>query len=84
MFDSGKLVAVHAGLKEKYHGRGSAKVRDFCLYGDTAGEIDEYGLPVRLPWANEYRGRAMVVYGHTPTPDIEAINGTFCIIANPI
>src|SRR5688572_31309164 len=22
--------------------------------------------PVRYPWANEYRGKATVVYGHTP------------------
>ncbi|MCL1918475.1 MAG: polynucleotide kinase-phosphatase [Peptococcaceae bacterium] len=79
VFDSGKLVVAHAGLKEKYQGRGSGRVRSFCLYGDTTGETDEYGLPVRLPWANEYRGKAMVVYGHTPTPDVEAINNTFCI-----
>ena len=79
VFDGGKLVVAHAGIKEKYHGRGSAKIRDFCLYGDTTGETDEYGLPVRLPWANEYRGRATVVYGHTPTPEVEIVNGTFCI-----
>ena len=79
VFDNGKLVVAHAGLKEKYQGRGSGRVRDFCLYGDTTGETDEYGLPVRLPWANEYRGKATVVYGHTPTPDVETINNTFCI-----
>jgi protein phosphatase len=79
VFDNGKLVAAHAGLKEKYQGRGSGRVRDFCLYGDTTGETDEYGLPVRLPWATEYRGKAAVVYGHTPTPEVEAINNTFCI-----
>ena len=79
VFDNGKLVVAHAGLKEKYQGRGSGRVRDFCLYGDTTGETDEYGLPVRLPWANEYRGKVMVVYGHTPTPEVEAINNTFCI-----
>jgi len=79
VFDGGKLVVAHAGLKERYQGRGSGRVRDFCLYGDTTGETDEYGLPVRLPWANEYRGKAMVVYGHTPMPNVEAINNTFCI-----
>ncbi|MDR2615397.1 MAG: polynucleotide kinase-phosphatase [Oscillospiraceae bacterium] len=79
VFDGGKLVVAHAGLKEKYQGRGSGRVRDFCLYGDTTGETDEYGLPVRLPWANEYRGRALVVYGHTPVPDVEIVNNTFCI-----
>ena len=79
VFDDGKLVVAHAGIKEKFQGRGSGRVRDFCLYGDTTGETDEYGLPVRLPWANEYRGRALVVYGHTPTPEVEAVNNTFCI-----
>ena len=79
VFDDGKLVVAHAGLKEKYHGRGSGRVREFCLYGDTTGETDEYGLPVRLPWANEYRGKATVVYGHVPTPEVEVINNTFCI-----
>jgi len=79
VFDGGKLVTAHAGLKEKYHGRASGRVREFCLYGDTTGESDEYGMPVRLPWANEYRGKAAVVYGHTPVPDVEAVNNTFCI-----
>jgi protein phosphatase len=79
VFDGGRLVVAHAGLKEKYQGRASARVREFCLYGDTAGEIDEYGLPVRLPWASEYRGKAAVVYGHTPVPDVEAANNTYCI-----
>jgi len=79
VFDNGKLVVAHAGLKEKYQGRGSGRVREFCLYGDTTGEIDEYGLPVRLPWANEYRGRALVVYGHIPTPEVQLLNNTACI-----
>ncbi|MGH3746321.1 MAG: AAA family ATPase, partial [Micromonosporaceae bacterium] len=66
--DGGRLVVAHAGLKEAYHGRASGRVRSFCLYGETTGETDEYGLPVRYPWADDYRGAAMVVYGHTPTP----------------
>ncbi|MCL2784664.1 MAG: AAA family ATPase, partial [Propionibacteriaceae bacterium] len=69
IFDQGKLVVAHAGLIEKYQGRTSGRVRAFCLYGDTTGERDDYGLPIRLPWANEYRGKALVVYGHTPTPE---------------
>jgi protein phosphatase len=79
VFDDRKLVVAHAGLKEKYQGRGSGRVRDFCLYGDTTGEIDEYGLPVRLPWANEYHGKALVVYGHIPTPEVQILNNTACI-----
>jgi protein phosphatase len=77
--DDGKLVAAHAGLKEDMHGRGSGAVRSFALYGETTGETDEFGLPVRFNWAAEYRGKAMVVYGHVPTPTAEWVNRTICI-----
>ncbi|WP_182874290.1 polynucleotide kinase-phosphatase [Microbispora sp. H10670] len=77
--DGGRLLVAHAGLKEAYHGRASARVRSFALYGDTTGETDEYGLPVRYPWADDYRGRAMVVYGHTPVPEPEWVNNTICL-----
>ena len=79
VFDGGKLVVAHAGLPESYHGRASGAVRGFALYGDTTGETDEFGLPVRYPWANDYRGRAMVLYGHTPTVDAEWVNNTMCL-----
>jgi protein phosphatase len=79
VFDDGKLVVSHAGLVERYHGRASGRVREFCLYGQTTGETDEYGLPVRYPWAGEYRGRAMVLYGHTPVPEPEWVNNTMCL-----
>lgn len=76
VFDDGKLVVAHAGMKESMQGRGSGKVRDFALYGETTGETDEFGLPVRHDWAREYRGPAMVVYGHTPVPEPEWLNRT--------
>lgn len=76
MLDDGKLVVAHAGMKEEMQGRGSGKVRDFALYGETTGETDEFGLPVRYNWAAEYRGSAMVVYGHTPIPEPEWLNRT--------
>jgi protein phosphatase len=79
VFDDGKLVVAHAGLKEEMQGRGSGKVREFCLFGETTGETDEFGLPVRYNWAAEYRGHAMVVYGHTPVPEADLLNGTMCI-----
>jgi protein phosphatase len=79
VLDDGRLVVAHAGLKETYHGRASARVRSFALYGDTTGETDEYGPPVRLPWAEDYRGRAMVLYGHTPTPVPTWVNNTMCL-----
>lgn len=79
VLDDGKLVVAHAGMKEEMQGRGSAKVRDFALYGETTGETDEYGLPVRYNWAAEYRGKAMVVYGHTPVAEPEWLNRTINI-----
>ena len=79
VFDDGKLVVAHAGLKEELQGRGSGTVRDFALYGETTGETDEFGLPVRYNWAAEYRGKAAVVYGHTPVPEPEWVNGTINI-----
>jgi protein phosphatase len=79
VLDGGRLVVAHAGLIERYHGRASGRVREFCLYGQTTGETDDYGLPVRYPWAQEYRGRAMVLYGHTPVPEPEWLNNTMCL-----
>ncbi|MFD7326219.1 polynucleotide kinase-phosphatase [Streptomyces sp. NPDC059875] len=79
VLDEGKLVVCHAGLPEKYHGRTSGRVRSHALYGDTTGETDEFGLPVRYPWAEEYRGRATVVYGHTPVPNTSWVNNTICL-----
>lgn len=79
VLDDGRLVVAHAGLPEAMHGRASAAVRAFALYGDTTGETDDFGLPVRYPWAQDYRGRAMVVYGHTPVPEPEWVNGTICL-----
>ena len=79
VLDDGKLVACHAGLPAEMHGRASNAVRDFALYGETTGETDEYGLPVRYNWAREYRGAATVVYGHTPVPEAEWENNTICL-----
>ncbi len=76
VFDDGKLVVAHAGLKESMQGRGSRAVREFTLYGETTGETDDFGLPVRYNWAAEYHGAAVVVYGHTPVPRPEWLNNT--------
>jgi protein phosphatase len=77
--DSAKLAVAHAGLKEEMIGRGSPAVRAFAQYGETNGEIDEYGLPVRMDWAAQYRGPTTVVYGHTPVVEAEWVNNTICI-----
>lgn len=79
VLDGGRLVVAHAGLTAEMHGRVSGKVRAFAIYGDTTGESDEFGLPVRLNWAANYRARANVVYGHTPTLTPEWVNRCICI-----
>jgi protein phosphatase len=79
VLDGGRLVVVHAGMKEEMQGRGSGAVREFALYGEATGETDEYGLLVRYPWAEDYRGQAIVVYGHTPVLAAEWLNNTICV-----
>jgi protein phosphatase len=79
VLDDGNLVVAHAGMKEEMQGRGSGKVREFALFGETTGETDDFGLPVRYNWAADYRGRAMVVYGHTPVAEPEWLNRTINI-----
>ncbi|HLY26246.1 MAG TPA: polynucleotide kinase-phosphatase [Aggregatilineales bacterium] len=79
VLDDGKLVVAHAGMLEAMQGRGSGKVREFALYGETTGETDEFGLPVRYNWAAQYRGQALVVYGHTPVPEPDWLNNTINI-----
>jgi protein phosphatase len=74
LLDEGRLVVAHAGMREAWQGRDSPRVRDFALYGDTTGESDEFGLPVRLDWAAEYQGEALVVYGHTPVAEPRWMN----------
>jgi protein phosphatase len=79
LFDDGKLVIAHAGLKEHMHGRLSERIRSFALYGETSGEVDGFGLPIRYNWAAKYHGKSLVVYGHVPVPEAEWINNTVCI-----
>jgi protein phosphatase len=77
--DGGKLCVAHAGLKEEFIGRGSGAVRSFALYGETTGETDEFGYPVRMNWAEDYRGQAAVVYGHVAQPEALWVNNTICL-----
>ena len=79
LLDGGKLVVAHAGLPESMHGKQSRSARSFALYGKTTGGVDEFGLPVRENWAEDYRGLAMVVYGHTPVSEPKWLNKTICL-----
>jgi protein phosphatase len=79
VLDRGKLVVAHAGLRQDLQGRTSSRVRSFALFGDTTGERDGYGLPVRRDWAAEYHGHAAVVYGHTPVAEAVWVRRTINI-----
>ena len=76
VLDEGRLVIAHAGLKEALQGRSSAAARAFALHGDLTGEKDAAGLPVRRIWAAAYRGKALVVHGHTPVSAPMWLNNT--------
>lgn len=79
VLDDGRLVVAHAGMKAELQGRASGRVREFALYGETTGETDDFGLPIRINWADEYRGEATVVYGHTPVAEPQWVNRTINI-----
>ncbi|TXH69600.1 MAG: polynucleotide kinase-phosphatase [Thiothrix sp.] len=79
VLDGGRLAVAHAGVKESMQARAAGAIKQFCMYGETTGETDEFGLPVRYPWAMDYRGSAKVVYGHTPMPQAEWLNNTICL-----
>jgi polynucleotide kinase-phosphatase len=79
VLDGGRLVVAHAGMKESMQNRASGAIRAFALFGETSGESDEFGLPVRRDWARDYRGAASVVYGHTPVTEARWVNRTICI-----
>jgi protein phosphatase len=68
ILDQSRLVIAHAGIKEELHGTATERTRSFALYGETTGQKDEYGLPVRGNWP--------VVYGHTPVPEPAWQNNT--------
>jgi protein phosphatase len=76
ILDNGKLVIAHAGLPEHMHGSDSPRSCMFAMCGETTGETDEFGLAVRCNWAVDYRGKALVVFGHTPVTEPLWLNNT--------
>jgi protein phosphatase len=73
ILDEGRLVIAHAGLKEEMIGSDSDEARAFALTGEVA---DKRGVAVRVDWAAEYRGQALVVFGHTPVTEPLWVNQT--------
>lgn len=79
IFDTAKLIVSHAGLSADLIGKNSKQAEAFCLYGQTTNLYDEYGLPIRYDWAKDYKGSALIVYGHTPVSEAKIINNTINI-----
>lgn len=79
ILDNKKLVIAHAGIREKDIGKMTEAVKTFVLYGDITGEKHPDGSPVRLDWAKQYHGDALIVYGHTPVREVRIINHTYNI-----
>ncbi|MDQ0153918.1 bis(5'-nucleosyl)-tetraphosphatase PrpE [Robertmurraya andreesenii] len=79
ILDQGRLVIAHAGIREDYIGKNHSKVKTFVLYGDITGQKHPDGSPVRRDWAKDYRGKATIVYGHTPVAEPRIVRNTYNI-----
>lgn len=79
MLDGGELCVSHAGLPARLQGRASRRVRSHCLYGETTGETDDRGYPIRVDWAAAETSGAFVVYGHTPVDVPKPAPRALCI-----
>lgn len=75
----GKLVVAHAGLPERYHGIENRTSRALAMYGETTGQTDDLGFPVRLDWARNYRGAATVVHGHVADKKVRTSNNVWSV-----
>ena len=60
----GRLIVAHAGLRESLHDDFSPGSRRVSVFGEHRG-VGLNGKLIRHDWAAEYRGRALVVHGHT-------------------
>jgi polynucleotide kinase-phosphatase len=72
------VVAVHAGIKDHYIGKQSARISDFCRYGDSEG-LDENGKPIRKDWSISHKSSELILWGHDPKPQPLLVNNTLNI-----
>jgi diadenosine tetraphosphatase ApaH/serine/threonine PP2A family protein phosphatase len=79
VLDGKRLVVAHAGIEEWMIGKVNTAVSSFARYGERTGEYTEHGFPIRRDWAADYRGKALVVYGHTPVHEPVFRNNTINI-----
>ncbi|WP_107840840.1 polynucleotide kinase-phosphatase [Metasolibacillus meyeri] len=61
----GKAVVTHAGIRDRYIGKNSSRIRDFCRYGDVVGTGDN-GRPIRAEWYADHKTSELIIWGHEP------------------
>ncbi|WP_158736138.1 bis(5'-nucleosyl)-tetraphosphatase PrpE [Alteribacillus sp. YIM 98480] len=77
--DDDQVVAAHAGIREDMIGKENKSVKTFVLYGDITGEKNSDGTPVRRDWSAAYKGKRLIVYGHTPVKEPRIVGKTINI-----
>ncbi|MGM9949122.1 MAG: polynucleotide kinase-phosphatase [Lysinibacillus sp.] len=73
-----KVVVVHAGISDRYIGKDSKRIRDFCRYGEVQG-MDANGKPLRGDWFMDHKTSELIVWGHEPKPKPFKANRTINI-----
>lgn len=76
VLDEGRLVVSHAGIREDMIGRLTPEIEAFCKYGDVDKKALKAGKLIRRDWAQDYRGEAWVIYGHTVVEEPRIVNKT--------
>lgn len=80
VLDGGRLIVTHAAVKSEMLFKNTEPVRKFCQHGPVVpGAEDEFGLPVRIDWAKDYKGTARIVYGHYHVAEPRIENNAICI-----
>lgn len=78
VFDGGRLAVAHVGLREDMILGASPEMRDFAVFGPKSAPGED-GKSARVDWADEYRGRTSIVYGHTVVDEPVWHNRTICL-----
>ncbi len=80
VLDEEKLVVVHAAIKPEFINKNSKAVREFCMYGQTEGDLNSFEVPTRIfEWTKSFTGKTTIVYGHTPSWEVKKLSNTYCV-----
>lgn len=70
-----QVVVAHAGIRDHFIGKQSARIQDYCRYGDVEG-TDAAGRPMRKDWYVDHKSGECIVWGHDPRPYPTIVNDT--------